>query len=288
MIWITVLFYTASIISLVVSCTPRERIWKPWVKGRCINRKAMGVVTAIFNAVLDLLMVALPLRVIWSLRIDRRRKLRISLVFSVGLMATACAVGRAVVSFDIIYTIGDSTYTMTPQLLWAVPEVTCVLLVLCLPALPRIFADQSPLRSLFRSLSSWTRVSAAGGGSGGNGHPYAGSQRVGIGTPPPLSSAGKWPPTISSIMGSRQYRTEGGEDGQDIGLVDMGPTRLGNVVSGNVQHGHGEHDDIWLRDHQLSDSPSLGPPTSSIGLACCHPDLQQPTNIRENTNSTHG
>jgi hypothetical protein len=114
MIWITVLFYTASIISLVVSCTPRERIWKPWVKGRCINRKAMGVVTAIFNAVLDLLMVALPLRVIWSLRIDRRRKLRISLVFSVGLMATACAVGRAVVSFDIIYTIGDSTYTMTP------------------------------------------------------------------------------------------------------------------------------------------------------------------------------
>jgi hypothetical protein len=89
-------------------------------------------------------------------------------------------------------------------------------------------------------------------------------------------------------MGSRHYRTEGGEDGQDIGLVDMGPTRLGNVVSGNVQHGHGEHDDIWLRDHQLSDSPSLGPPTSSIGLACCHPDLQQPTNIRENTNSTHG
>jgi hypothetical protein len=255
MIWITVLFYTASIISLVMSCTPRERIWKPWVKGRCINRKAMGVVTAIFNAVLDLLMVALPLRVIWSLRMDRRRKLRISLVFSVGLMATACAVGRAVVSFDIIYTIGDSTYTMTPQLLWAVPEVTCVLLVLCLPALPRIFADQSPLKGLFRSLSSWTWVSAAGGGSGGSGHRYGESQRAGIGTPPPLSLVGKWPPTISSIVGSRHYRMEENEDGQAMSLVNVSQMRLEHGVPGDVQHGHREHDDISLPDRQLSDIP---------------------------------
>ncbi|THV53998.1 hypothetical protein BGAL_0037g00420 [Botrytis galanthina] len=158
MILLNVLLYVSSIISSAITCLPHESIWQPWVKGKCIDRKALGVFTAIFNVIMDLLILLLPQRIIWTLRMTMARKIGISLVFSVGILAIVCAAGRVAVTFGIEYD-GDATYTVSPVLMWTLPEVTCVLLVFCLPVIPKIFTERGPLFGIISYARSWTRLS---------------------------------------------------------------------------------------------------------------------------------
>ncbi|KAF5870083.1 uncharacterized protein Bfra_010230 [Botrytis fragariae] len=144
-----------------ITCLPHESIWQPWVKGKCIDRKALGVFTAIFNVIMDLLILLLPQRIIWTLRMTMARKIGISLVFSVGVLAIVCAAGRVAVTFGIEYD-GDATYTVSPILMWTLPEVTCVLLIFCLPVIPKIFTERGPLFSMILYARSWTRISTRG------------------------------------------------------------------------------------------------------------------------------
>lgn len=152
------LLYISSIVASAVTCIPHESIWYPWVSGRCMDRKALGLFTAFFNVIMDLLILLLPQKIIWTLQMTTSRRIGISLIFSVGLLATICAAGRVVATFGIQYE-GDATYTVSPILLWAFPEVTCVLLVFCLPSIPKSFAQQGPLFKAVRTMRSWTRLS---------------------------------------------------------------------------------------------------------------------------------
>lgn len=129
-----------------------EKSWKPWAEGRCINLRNFHVATAVFNIVVDLALVILPQRVIWALQMDKKRKIGISIVFSVGLLGTACAAGRAAATLFAAQDSGDSTYSATPEIMWAISEVTCTVLVLCMPALPKMFVDQGPLAELANAV----------------------------------------------------------------------------------------------------------------------------------------
>ncbi|KAI1088162.1 hypothetical protein F5B19DRAFT_472463 [Rostrohypoxylon terebratum] len=157
MIVLNVLLYISSIISSAITCIPHDAIWYPWVKGTCIDRKALGLFTAFFNVFMDLIILLLPQKVIWSLQMNASRKLGVSLIFSVGMLATVCAIGRLASTFAIDYS-GDATYTVAPVLLWTFPEVTCVLLVFCMPSLPKSCAQQGPLFKGLVYVGSFVRL----------------------------------------------------------------------------------------------------------------------------------
>lgn len=184
-----ILLYTASIISSAITCIPHETLWYPWVTGKCIDRKALGLFTAFFNVIVDLLILLLPQNIIWRLQMAQTRKIGISIIFSFGILATVCAAGRVAATFDIEYH-GDATYTISPLLLWAIPEVTCVLVVFCLPAIPKAFAQQGLLFNTWEYIRSWTRLS---------------SQRA-IKTPPSAKTNHPWPPTIGEIPSSNVHQ----------------------------------------------------------------------------------
>ncbi|GAP93161.2 putative proteinrelated to integral membrane protein PTH11 [Rosellinia necatrix] len=117
------------------------------------------------------------------------RKIGISIIFSFGILATVCAAGRVAATFDIEYH-GDATYTISPLLLWAIPEVTCVLVVFCLPAIPKAFSRRGLLFNTWEYIRSWTRLS---------------SQRA-IKTPPSAKTNHPWPPTIGEIPSSNVHK----------------------------------------------------------------------------------
>ncbi|KAI0882849.1 uncharacterized protein GGS22DRAFT_41758 [Annulohypoxylon maeteangense] len=158
MIVLNILLYISSIISSAITCIPHQSIYYPWIPGVCINRKALGLFTAFFNVIMDLLILLLPQRIIWTLQMTTSRKAGISLIFSVGVLATVCAIGRLVTTFLIDYD-ADATYTVAPVILWTFPEVTCVLLVFCLPSLPKSFADQGPIFEGVQMMRSWISLS---------------------------------------------------------------------------------------------------------------------------------
>lgn len=81
-----VLLYLSGAIATSLACLPLEKLWHPWVPGHCIDRRTLDLCTAAFNLVMDLSILILPQRVIWKLQMTAKRKLGVSLVFSIGLV----------------------------------------------------------------------------------------------------------------------------------------------------------------------------------------------------------
>lgn len=78
--------YVAGIVSTWMTCTPMKKEYRPWVEGTCIDRKKMDETVFVFNLVMNLVILLLPHRIIWRLQTQKKQKLGIKLVFSVGTM----------------------------------------------------------------------------------------------------------------------------------------------------------------------------------------------------------
>ncbi|KAH7323134.1 hypothetical protein B0I35DRAFT_477021 [Stachybotrys elegans] len=140
MIVTTVLFYTALFIAQQFYCTPYEKIWNRWVPGTCLDRRDIELPSAYFNVVTDFLILLLPQRVIWNLNTTLRKRLGVSVVFSIGLLACASAVGRTIANAELDYE-GDVTYGGSEPFFWGLAECTCALLVFSIHAVPLVFAS---------------------------------------------------------------------------------------------------------------------------------------------------
>lgn len=166
LIALNTILYLSSIVGTATLCIPHEAIWYPWVKGTCIDRNALAIVGSAFNIVIDLIILVLPQPIIWKLQMTTQRRLGVSLVFSVGVLVAVCAAGRLYATSVINY-YGDSTYPISDVLLWGWAEITCVIVVFCMPALPKTFGENGFLNRIVQSFrwgskgtkteaSSWT------------------------------------------------------------------------------------------------------------------------------------
>jgi hypothetical protein len=80
------IFYASFIIAVQLGCFPREKIWHRWIPGTCLDRKRIDGPCAIFNLLFDLIILALPQKVIWNLNMSTRKKVGVSVIFSFGLL----------------------------------------------------------------------------------------------------------------------------------------------------------------------------------------------------------
>lgn len=73
--------------------------------------------------------------------------------------ACVCAAGRVYSTATLDY-LGDVTYGVSKTSIWAMAENTCVLIVFCMPAIPKAFSgiDLKRVMGVLSSLSSWTRL----------------------------------------------------------------------------------------------------------------------------------
>jgi len=79
-------YYTAGIVASALTCTPHEKIWNTSLPGQCLNTAAFFITNASLNLVSDIIVLVLPHKVIWNLRMSRRKKIGVSLVFAIGIM----------------------------------------------------------------------------------------------------------------------------------------------------------------------------------------------------------
>lgn len=86
MVLINAGFYTAGVISSFFLCRPLEKEWNFWVKGTCDDQQTRDVAASALNLVIDIFILALPQRIIWNLQMSMRRRIGVSIVFSVGLL----------------------------------------------------------------------------------------------------------------------------------------------------------------------------------------------------------
>jgi hypothetical protein len=87
---VVVLFYVSSLASALALCLPRagQGGWtSPATLLRCEKpMQNLSSVQGIFNAISDFYVLALPLQLVWQLKMSSSRKLGVSAIFMTGLV----------------------------------------------------------------------------------------------------------------------------------------------------------------------------------------------------------
>jgi hypothetical protein len=86
-----VLYILGFVPALIAQCIPISLSWDRWEgehedRGKCIDLNAMGWTAAAFNIVLDAVVIILPLHEMSKLKMSRRRKAGIVLMFVGGAL----------------------------------------------------------------------------------------------------------------------------------------------------------------------------------------------------------
>ncbi|KAI0914356.1 hypothetical protein F4823DRAFT_572941 [Ustulina deusta] len=80
----------------ILQCIPINKTWEPALEGTCIDRRILFTVSSSFNILTDMLMLALPLSIFINLKIPRRTKIALMVVFLLGFLTTITSVARLV------------------------------------------------------------------------------------------------------------------------------------------------------------------------------------------------
>ena len=88
--WITmaiiVAFGFSVIVASILQCTPVDKAIDPQVPGKCIQIGDVWYTTASFAIITDLVIIALPINQIPSLKLPTTQKIGLILVFSIGFL----------------------------------------------------------------------------------------------------------------------------------------------------------------------------------------------------------
>ncbi|KAJ3572448.1 hypothetical protein NPX13_g5045 [Xylaria arbuscula] len=171
--------YAAGAIATGLACIPREKLWHPWIQGKLCNLLAvesdhyvlyvLDVFTAFINLAIDLGIFLLPQKIIWKLQMSKKRKIGVSVLFSVGLIACASAAGRAYYTVTLDFE-GDVTFEASPTFLFGYAEMTTVLMVFCIPSIPKAFQDSRLIAGFLVSIRRWTSSPSSSKETDSSGH----------------------------------------------------------------------------------------------------------------------
>ncbi|TGJ83406.1 hypothetical protein E0Z10_g5365 [Xylaria hypoxylon] len=117
---VNILFYGSIKIASNLSCQPHNKIWDKTVQGTCLNEGIIWASYSCLNFVSDIIILILPQKVIWRLKLSRTKKIGVSIVFAFGLLACLAATLRIVTSARYLEST-DKTFTVSAVALccWA-------------------------------------------------------------------------------------------------------------------------------------------------------------------------
>jgi hypothetical protein len=78
-IWFLVCFLMG-----IFNCLPIDSFWDPNIQGTCISFEYYSIGYAVVNISTDIVILALPIRVVWNLQLPRGQKIALTLIFMLG------------------------------------------------------------------------------------------------------------------------------------------------------------------------------------------------------------
>ncbi|KAK4501881.1 hypothetical protein PRZ48_007690 [Zasmidium cellare] len=218
----------AFVLVSVFQCWPISFAWTHWhgeTVGRCNNINAQGWASAAFNVILDIIVLALPMPMLWKMQLNKRKKFLVMLMFGVGGFVTVVSILR----LQVLIEFGDSsnlTWHYTAVGYWSTIELHAAVVCACMPSIRNIIR-----RFLPRLMGST----------------YEESKRTGNGTglsgPTAVNSGiGKFEPQV-------QVRPRSSDEENFIPLVDMDGNTIRSAAAPQTAGGSTIHtqDHSYLR-----------------------------------------
>ncbi|PQE23630.1 integral membrane protein [Rutstroemia sp. NJR-2017a BVV2] len=133
----------------VFECFPIRDVWVT-LYGQprsCYNYLPMFFATAISNFIIDVMILATPMPLIWKLHMPVQQKAAVTGIFLLGAFVCGISIARiyffvqASRGFDNNY---DVTYNLAPTIYWTQLESAIAVISACLPTLRPFFTSRSP------------------------------------------------------------------------------------------------------------------------------------------------
>ncbi|KAI0206834.1 hypothetical protein F4808DRAFT_405488 [Astrocystis sublimbata] len=136
-------------IATLAACTPFAANWDKvsYPNYKCINISSFYTAQAVIGAVLDFAILLLPVPFVWSLRLPTRKKIGLSLLFSIGVLICGISLARLVYNTRQDYQFAHFTEYAGIVFLLGSLELNLFIINACLPTFP----------SLAHPISEWTR-----------------------------------------------------------------------------------------------------------------------------------
>lgn len=83
---VVVCYFVAFLILFMTNCIPLSHLWNPVPGGWCRELTTEEYTSVAFNLVIDLGIWVLPMPVLWNLQMPFRKKVFVTIMFSIGLM----------------------------------------------------------------------------------------------------------------------------------------------------------------------------------------------------------
>lgn len=163
------LFYSASIISNCALCMPRPgqpsdlATWLSRSQECSGPSQRLAVVQGVFGTLSDMYLLVIPIQSVFQLQLPTNRKLGVSAIFMIGIIAIACSLGSLAWRAKLLHT-EDVTWFSVTVYNFSAAEMSAGIICSSLPILVALFRDQaaarksrflpSSLRSLFSRFFS--------------------------------------------------------------------------------------------------------------------------------------
>jgi hypothetical protein len=154
-------FVVSFTFAIVFQCTPVSYAWQYWDRerdGKCINTNAASWSLAAITIALDIIVLSLPVRDLWILKMSATKKFYIMFMFGLGFFVTVISILRlqTLVKFAKTFNL---TYDNFPAVYWSSLEGCFGTVALCLPTLRPLLSAIAP--KVFGTVSNTTKTSTA-------------------------------------------------------------------------------------------------------------------------------
>ncbi|RYP89908.1 hypothetical protein DL770_004001 [Monosporascus sp. CRB-9-2] len=131
----SVCFFISGIFTFFFFCRPLEGYWDKSLKPVVMVRG--GLANTAFNIASDIALASLPVPVVWRLKLDRRTRLYVIGILSLGYLAVAMGIVKAV--YQITYgSAKDKTFTQSVQF-WGFLQLQLGIIAACAASLKPLF-----------------------------------------------------------------------------------------------------------------------------------------------------
>ncbi|KAK3901759.1 hypothetical protein C8A05DRAFT_44664 [Staphylotrichum tortipilum] len=161
-----VLFMSVAGLVFFLQCMPPQALWNQYIKHKCwdpVVATSLATSASAFSALSDFYLALYPAVVLWSLDMNWRKKLALSVALGFGVCAGSVAIYKCT-TVSNLNNRDDFTYTATDVIIWATVEANCVLIAACIPMLMPLlelwfgayFLSRRTLRLQERGVSTTT------------------------------------------------------------------------------------------------------------------------------------
>ncbi|KAK6216189.1 TAT-binding protein-like protein 7, AAA ATPase [Pestalotiopsis sp. IQ-011] len=162
LMWACGISYCAVLLTVCLSCYPTHLNWQvvPDPGPKCTFRSQNFISIAVLNVLTDMAILAVPLPILWQLRVSIRKKILVGMLICTGVFVIAAAIIR------VVLTVGENPSAMNINR-WGVRETIIGIIAANIPILSPAFTKTfwrgpSPTRHFSKAGGSFKTISGGG------------------------------------------------------------------------------------------------------------------------------